>query len=813
MRYAAIVKSEARMKACLCILAFTCFIVPSFGQGSIKGRVSDGKQNLPAANILLLRTDSSLVRGIVTDNSGEFIFSNVAAGRYLISATMVGYTRFFSEPVPLGDKEVLIPDIILGESVTRLDEFVVKGSKQLFDQQSDRLIVNVNGSSVSSGNTVLEVLQKSPGVVVNRQSNSISMNGKAGVRVMINGKIMQLPPDVVVQMLDGMSASNIERIELITSPPSKYDAEGTAGIIHIVSKEKDDYGTNGSFGLTAGARWAEALGGNFNAAHRSKKIAWMLDYAIVRSHNLHRVNLERHMTSEGFDQRVFDDSRRENITIQQNLNAGFEWSIGKTSLLSISFTGYRRNWDMNAFANDTYHVKIDSTVRTGMKIHESNIWQSGIISIGLQKKPDEKSQIDFNLDYLDYYNDNPSEYDVNPNNDQIDPNETSKIDLDKATPIHVFIARADYQRQVNRSFKWEAGIKGVTSGLDNDVLVQRNINDMWITDPVFTSYATLSEQIAAGYLSTSWQAANQWQIDGGVRYEYTHTSISTPDVKDLVNRKYGYLFPNLSVKKNIAVERDLRFSYSRRITRPTYNDIAPFIFFWGPNTFSAGNTSLYPAISDAVALGYHVKQWTFSAQFTHSANEITFLQPEVDSESNSLIYRSQNLKHLNTFGLTNSFSQPMTSWWDLQYNLAVQYQVAKPGHLPNNVTLYQYGVNISMMNQFRLPRNFSVEISGVYQSRLLTGISSYLPFGSLNAGIQKDLGKRGIIRLAMDDILYTNNWRIKTYSRENDIDSKFYYDWHNQFIRLTYTCSLGNAKLRSVKLKTGSEEERRRAVQ
>ena len=102
------------------------------------------------------------------------------------------------------------------------------------------------------------------------------------------------------------------------------------------------------------------------------------------------------------------------------------------------------------------------------------------------------------------------------------------------------------------------------------------------------------------------------QIDGGLRYEYTHTSISSPGEKNLIERKYGYLFPKLSVKKNLAPEKDLEFSYTRRITRPTYNDIAPYVFFWGPNTFSAGNTSLYPALSDALSVGYHVKQWNVS---------------------------------------------------------------------------------------------------------------------------------------------------------------------------------------------------------
>ena len=178
-------------------------------------------------------------------------------------------------------------DIILEEEVTELKEVVVREDKQHFDQKIDRLVINLEGSITSSGNTILEVLQKSPGVIVNRQNSSISMNGKSGVRVMINNKMMQLPLEAVIQMLDGMNATNVQKIELITAPSSEYDAEGNGGIIHIVTKTTADHGTSGSFGLMVGARWAENLGANFNVHHRNKRFAYFLDYSIVRNHNLH----------------------------------------------------------------------------------------------------------------------------------------------------------------------------------------------------------------------------------------------------------------------------------------------------------------------------------------------------------------------------------------------------------------------------------------------------------------------------------------------------------------------------------------------
>lgn len=797
------------MKFKLSIFICSCLAICSFGQISIKGKIKDRQQGLQFATVLLLGQDSSLVKGVVTNNAGEFIIENISQGHYLISSSMIGYAKYVSEPLLAEDKNITLPDIFLEEAPTELSEVVVKSERPLFEQRTDRLVVNIQSSITSSGNTILELLQKSPGVVVNKQNNTISMNGKSGVRVMINDKIMQLPLDVVVQMLDGMNSSNVDRIELITTPPSKYDAEGNAGIIHIVMKENLDFGTSGSYGLTLGAHWAETLGGNLTINHRREKFSLFLDYSILRNHNLHTLHSSRESIGNELPS-VSDDSHRENVTTQQNLSAGLEWKLERNTLLNFLLTAYRRNWELEALTNDVNQLTSGTRIITDMNIRESNIWQSASGSMGLQRKINTKSGISFNIDYLYYHNNNPSRYDNKLLYEQDNVIENQKIDLQKSTPIQFFIAKADYQHSVSPSFEWEAGMKGVTSYLDNDILVQRLVNNVWTVDPAFTSYSTLREQIGAAYISAKWQMQKQWKMNGGLRYEYTHTSISSPTQLDIINRKYGYLFPSLLIQKDISNERDIQLSYTRRVTRPTYNDIAPYVFFWGPNTFSAGNTTLFPSISDAIKVGYHVNQWIVSLQFSHSVNEIANLQPDLDSQLKNLTYRSQNLKYLNTIGLTNSYSFTPASWWEIQSNMVVLYQVGETSHLVKNIMLSLYGLNLNVINTLKLPKDFAVEVSGVYQSSTLSGITVYLPQGSLNAGIQKKLGDKGTIRLSMDDILNTNNWRIKTDQPENNLNANFNYNWHNQFIRLTYTRNFGNSKLRSVKLKSGSEEERKR---
>jgi hypothetical protein len=800
------------MKKLLLTLVLLYTAMVCFGQVHIKGKVSGRKETLPSVTVLLLNSDSTMLKGIVTNSQGEFVFEDVAPGAYLLSASMVGYSKFYSQVIRVDRDNITMPDIILEEAVTELGEVIVKAEKQLIEQKIDRLVVNLENSITSAGNTVLEVLQKSPGVVVNKQNKSITLNGKSGVRIMVNEKLMQVPLDVAVLMLEGMNASNVQRIELITSPPSSYDAEGNAGIIHIVTKKQEDFGTRGSIGLTLGQKWAETLGGNFNLNHRNKTLAYFLDYSIIRDHNLHIFETQRQSMNTEFDRSIVDYSHRENVATQQNLSLGFEWRLNKSTVLDVLLTGYKRNWELDAFTNDINKASMDSTVITNMKVYESNIWQNATGSVGLQTTLNSKSELMFNVDYLYYHNDNPSNYDNSLYYEKHNVMDESVIDLKKNTPIQFIIARADYHYNASPSLTLEGGIKGSTSTLTNDVSVQRLINSEWIKDPVFTSYSSLTEQVAALYVSSKWKGTRGWQINSGIRYEYTHTNINTLTEKNFLKRKYGYFFPNFSIKKILETEKDIQLSYSKRITRPTYNDIAPYVFFWGPNTFSAGNTSLYPAISEAITAAYHLKQWIISFQFSHTKKEINSFQPEIDDQSNNLTYRSQNLRYLNTVGLTSSYSLTLASWLEVQSNLTAQYQTAQTSHLRNNVTLHNYGLNVNLVSTVKLPKDFSIEISGMYASKSLSGITHFLPYGSLNAGIQKRLGEKGTLRLAMDDIFNTNNWRIKANSPENNLNSYVNYNWHNRFIRLTYVRNLGNHKLRPVKVRSGSEEERGRIV-
>lgn len=777
-------------------------------QITISGNVTNGAEALPGVTTSLLRTDSSLVAGVATGNDGVYTFKGIRSGLYLVRTSMVGYETFVSKPIPVDGKDAVLPEITLRESTTTLNSIEVTGEKIVFDQQPDKLVLNVASSVTSTGGTVLDVLQKSPGVVINRQNSNISINGRSGVRIMIDGKIMQIPADAAMQMLDGMNAGGIETIELIANPSSQYDADGGAGIIHIRTKTSDQSGTNILAGLTLGARWAENVGATINASHRSKRFNVALDYSFLRNHNLHIMQMNRETLVNEFNQSQEVYSRRENITTQQNVSIGAEWLPSSKTTVNLLFTAYERDWEMDAKTQEHYLISDDSTMTSNTLIHESNLWRSVTGSMGIVRRINSAHSLALGVDALFYRNDNPSQYQTNVEGG--DRPDQKHIDLTKDTPIRVYVAHTDYTFTPSTSWRWDAGLKASITSLKNDVSAMRYAEGAWVTDTDFTSYSDLEEKIAAAYLTGQWNPEVSLQINAGLRYEFTQTHISTPSYTNLVDRRYGNFFPNVSIRKTIGA-RDFQVSYSRRIARPTYNDIAPYVFFWASNTFSSGNTSLYPAISDQFTIAYRLRQWNISLQGTHASNAIAFLQPERLGQS-ALIYRSQNTDYSNMLALVGSTSIPIASWWEVTCALTVQYQRVRTSHLEHDVVLEQPGLNANVVSQIRLPGDFTFEVSGMYQSTSLNGVTTFGALGSLNAGVQKTFRKNGTLRLAMDDILGTNNWRLDADLPANYFSSSFYYNWHNRFIRLTYSFTIGNKKLKAVSVKSGADEERKRVT-
>jgi hypothetical protein len=323
-----------------------------FAQFSLTGTVSDtDNKALADCNALLLaKNDSSLIKGTTAGKSGEYLLSNIPAGDYLMTFSFTGYeSRFIAVSVSAGGGATqVIEPVTLIPVATNLNEVNVVTKKPLFEQKIDRMVINVKNSITSAGSTVLDVLQKSPGVMVNKQAGTIDMNGKNGVQVMINGKLSYMPARALVNLLSGMTANNVERIELITTPPAKYDAGGNAGYINIVLQQSPDHGFNGSYSLTAAAFYGSSPAANLDFNYRTKKANMYGGYSFTRQAQVLPFYNYRHVNYHGKITESNLKSIRDAAQMNNNIRLGFDYQLGKRTTFGMLVSGYINRWTMDA---------------------------------------------------------------------------------------------------------------------------------------------------------------------------------------------------------------------------------------------------------------------------------------------------------------------------------------------------------------------------------------------------------------------------------------------------------------------------------
>lgn len=787
----------------------------SVTQTKVIGLVMDSKmQPVFGANVLLVKSvDTSLVKGASTAKDGLFAFDNIKAGNYLVLATAVGFANVYLPAFSIGNNpgHLDLKTIRLAEVAANLGEVTVQTRKPLLEQKIDRLVINVKNSITSVGLTALDVLERSPGVIVNRQANSITMSGKEGVMVMINGKINYMPVSALVQMLAGMNAGNIDKIELITTPPAGLDAQGNAGYINIVLATNPDFGFNGSFsssvGYGRGGRQATSI--NFN--YRKNKVNFFGDYSFLLDKRPPFLNNYRRVANQGDVFEAYTKIEREPTRLLQNIRLGLDYQLNKKTVLGFLLAGYINRYSMHEkITNNNYkNYQRDTIVVINNK--EVNNWRHAMGNVNLQHTIKPGEMLSFDIDYLFYSNRQPFAYENNYFNSNEQFLFTQNVRTQKLTPIKFGVAKVDYSKQTTEKSSIEVGIKATVSRFDNDVKVERLENNLWQIDQDYTSYATLKENITAAYLAYNINFNSLTTLKMGLRYEYTNSNLGTVLQKNIVDRHYGNLFPSLFISRKISELKSINFSYSRRINRPTFNDLAPFIFFFDPNTFISGNAALQPSISDNVKADYTFKQMLFSLSYSYDNNSIAGFQSKIDPKTNKQVFFAENMNFLRTVSMVVALPVVIKKWWNVQNNLTGTWQQAS-GTLDNApFEIKLANVNMRMMQNFLLPKNYSVELAGVYQSSSIFGRFKVKPYGQVDVGIQKKFKtKNQRLNLAVTDVFSTYKWVWVT-NVESLNFSRTSLQFTRATINLTYSRNFGSNTVKASRGRnTGSAEESKR---
>lgn len=805
-----------RLRA-FCTICSLILSIPSWSQTKITGHVRDRDGNgVPFANVLLLQArDSALVKGMVSSEAGAFELDHTQSGFYLVSASMVGHGKQYSAPftVEADPGRLELPPLVLAEVVSQLGEVSVAAAKPLYEMQMDRLVVNVQNSITAVGATALEVLERSPGITVDRQNKALTMNGKSGVQVMINGKLSRLPLEAVVQMLEGMSADNIEKIELITTPPAHYDAEGNAGMINIVLKKNTDYGTNGSITGAFGYGRYEKPSASLNLNHRTPKLNMYGTYAFAYNHYWQQIVNTRQISHLDKVTSTRSHSDWPHLRIFHDLRTGFDYTLSPKTTLSGIFSGINNKAFMDGWTNMQIQEGEQVTKLIQLKSWEMNHWRQAMANLNLRHTFNKVQEVSLDLDYLKIFNSFPVRNDTHHRHLVSQETDHHLIRSSHLTPIHTWVAKADYAHSLNATTKLETGVKGTITRLGSRIELERNRQGGgWERDPVFSQELAMEEDIMAAYGNIYFQVNPKTKLQTGLRWEHTRTDLTNAGQERLVARRYGNLFPSLFLTQELNQHHNLQLSYSRRISRPSFGDLSPFLVFLDYYTVLSGNPSLRPTLTDAVQGTYQFKKvYLLSLQYSQANNVIDWLFRVDPLTNHQTIYRG-NIDHTKTYSVSLSLPFTVCSWWQTQHNLLGVSQELTSRLEGADVRIgNQYG-RFNATHTFTLPHQLSLELSGFYQTPALFGLARMKSQGALNVGVQKKLEKeRGTLSLSVSDVFWTSRIYTRSYvpAANLDVDLDILFD--TRVVKLTYSRNFGNKNVKAAKQrKTGSEEERSR---
>lgn len=751
------------------ILLFT-FGAKAQNSSKIVGQVKDANGNAVMAATVVLNNakDSQLVKTAVSNNTGNYELLNIKPGSYFIVVTATGMQKNRSAAITVGENEtVTTPLITLTQAAKSLEAVTVTSQKPMVEVKADKMVMNVEGTINAVGNDGLELLRRAPGVIVDKDDN-ISLAGKNGVQVYIDGKPSPLSGTDLSNYLKSLQSSQIEAIELITNPSAKYEAAGNAGIINIKLKKNKTLGTNGSVnaGYNVGTYGRYNAGLNLN--HRTKTMNIFGSYNLSHNLNLMQMQLQRSVLDTFFDQ----GSEIKMLNTNHGYKAGVDFFINKKSTLGVMVNG-----NIN-----------DNTVRNGSQTPKSYI-PTGVIAntlIANNRTDGSRDNINFNTNYK-YTSGKGQELNLDADygtytirSNQMQPNfyydnngqiiQTSVYNFIAPADINIAAFKADYEQDYK---KGKLGFGGKTSFVKSKNHFERYTvyNTGSVLDVPRSNEFEYTENINALYVNYNKQYKNK-MVQLGVRMEHTKSSGDTYGLNSdgsvktssmaSFERNYVNLFPSASVTFNKNPMKQWSFSYSRRIDRPAYQNLNPFEFKLDEYTFQKGNTELTPQYSDILSIT-NVYKYRLTTKLSFSHVKDMFTQIIDTTEKSKSFITQRNLATQNIISLNVSYPFQY-KWYSVFVNVNSFYSMYKAdfGGGSRVVDLDVATLSVFMQHGFKLnKKGLAAELSGFYNSPTVwQGTFKSKALWSLDAGISKPIFKnKGNIKASFTDMFRSLKFR------------------------------------------------------
>lgn len=789
----------------------------SFGNTTaVNGRIVDEEKKPVefAVTTLLKAEDSTLVKGALSDADGKFSMDGIPAGNYVLRISLTGYDTKWHETFVVQEGETVnLPEFTLTVS-KQLQEVAIVSVQPLFVQKPGTLIMNVENSPVRINGTAYDVVSKAPGVTVDQDGN-MSLQGKSGVKIYVDGKPTYLSGDQLRNYLMLMPASDVVRIEIMTNPPAKYDAEGSSGIINIVTKKGTQQGLNGSVaaGLGYGHTMRSETGISLNYGQPKFNIYSKYDWGTPHMHEFKIVS--RTVPYQGqttlYDQHVQMDM----MPYTQHFRIGVDF-----------FPTKKITWGIRCDASQ-YHAqtKLDSRntisdVNSGNSnlLHQINYLYGNFenASAGVyytQNLDTNGSELSASFDYVSYNNRAHENYNLHFYDGSGMENSNPVFQrTHKGTDIGIYVGQVDYSHPFGKKYKMEAGLKTSYVKTSNSLLFEiQNINNgIWNNDTTRSNSFIYTEQINAAYFDCS-ADYGKWQLEAGLRAEQTLSDGNSPTTHADHKNNYVQLFPTLFVTQKISDKQSLQYSFARRINRPAYDELNPFIFYIDQFTYHLGNPFLQPEISNSVDITHDYGDFIFTTVgLSRTTGGIAQITHQIDS-TGILNQSSVNLNTIDNVYLNITFSRPVAKWWIHESNILASYTHYKTNFYGEAIDRGNVAVDVNLTETFILKKGWKVEASAWYQSPTAYTIFLIHPSGDVSLGLSKNFFKNKL-RLTVNagDLFYTQTQRVTVNFNTQHLFARHEFDTRVVYVRLRYNFGNSSAAKKS-NFKNAADDLQKRA--
>lgn len=777
--------------------------------GGISGKILDpANEALAFVTVALFNTsDSSLAKAAYTKEDGSFELFPLQAGDYWLKVSAVNVTTYASSPIQLiANQRLELPTIQMEAPSSEVETVEITAKKPMVTIKPDMTVFNVEGNPLAANSNALDLLRKSPGVMVDNSEN-VSVLGRSGVRFLINGKPTPLQGQDLVNFLKSLSSDQIEAIEIVTNPSAKYDAEGNAGVINIRLRRDQRHGVSANVNLGyAIGRYAKYNGGG-NVNYRGKKVSAFGSYNLRTGRDWDFINLYREQ-----GENLIIDQEANNILDYQihGLNGGVDYQFLPQHSIGVQMRGSFSDHNRNGTSLATISNNQGIISYLDASSDETRDYEDQTYNTNYRYDNGKGVTVSMDADYGKYQ----FRADTYQPNTYLDPDQVTVQDernfLSVApSNIEIKSIKADLERPLLKG-QLAFGAKVATVITDNTFDFYQVTGNEEILDPERSNQFVYTENVNAAYLSFQ-RALEKLNFQAGLRAEQTNslgelTAMQTSD-NDRVERHYLSFFPSAGVTYQQNPTNSFRLNYSRRVDRPSYLDLNPFEYKLDELTYNRGNPFLQPQFSHNVQLT-HTHKYVLNTTLAYSYTD-GFAGDILDTtETSRAVQTTVNLANQQVLSLNVSYPHELKPWWSTFTTMTGTYTQRKANFGEGKIIdTAQPNFSIYHQSSFKLPKDFSFQLSGYYQTTALEEANFYLePIYSLEAGMAWSfLEGRGNLQLSVTDITWGQRFSVT--QEYGGLFLRAQGGRESRQFKARMSWNFGNSKVKAKKRKTGLEEE------